>query len=160
MLDMVEQALLVAYTLHKYQVDKSGKPYIYHVMRVADGVNTDDEKTVALLHDVIEDTHVTEDILFKGIDIGGFKQTIIFPFYIVQAVVLLTKEEQEPNIDYYNRLKVNDLSRMVKVADLLDNLTSERMFALDERTQQRLYKKYNLGLDIMREYEEQINTKK
>ncbi len=160
MLDMVERALLVAYTLHKYQKDKSGKPYIYHVMRVADGVNTDYEKTVALLHDVIEDTHVTEDALMNGIIISGFEETIRFSFKIVQAVVLLTKEEQEPNIDYYNRLKVNDLSRRVKVADLLDNLTSERMFALDERTQQRLYKKYNLGLDIMREYEEQINTKK
>ena len=55
----VETALRIAIDKHKGQVDKSGAPYIEHVIRVADKVKGDEEKIVALLHDVVEDTCTT-----------------------------------------------------------------------------------------------------
>ena len=70
---MLAKALNIAYSAHQGQIDKGGIPYIQHPIRVALNCLTDDEKIVALLHDVIEDTSVTVEELINE----GFNQNII-----------------------------------------------------------------------------------
>ncbi|TGQ48813.1 HD domain-containing protein, partial [Mesorhizobium sp. M1C.F.Ca.ET.210.01.1.1] len=51
---MLHQAAQIAEQAHRGQKDKTGRPYIEHLRRVADAVETLDQKTVAYLHDVVE----------------------------------------------------------------------------------------------------------
>ena len=60
---LLKKALDIATNAHKEQIDKAGKPYILHPIRVSERCNTVEEKIVALLHDVIEDTEITPTTL-------------------------------------------------------------------------------------------------
>lgn len=55
MIDLL-RAFFIAARAHKGQRDKGGKPYIFHPINVSLNVKGKDEKIVALLHDIIEDT--------------------------------------------------------------------------------------------------------
>ena len=61
-----KKAMIIAYNAHNGQVDKSGIPYIYHPIHLAEQMDTETECIVALLHDVVEDTNVTFDELEKN----------------------------------------------------------------------------------------------
>ena len=61
-----KEAMIIAYNAHNGQVDKSGIPYIYHLIHLAEQMDTETECIVALLHDVVEDTNVTFDELEKN----------------------------------------------------------------------------------------------
>ena len=66
---MLNKALNIACKAHIGQLDKGGSPYILHPVRVALHCQTEDEKIVALLHDVVEDTSITfEDLKTEGLD--------------------------------------------------------------------------------------------
>ena len=66
---MVELALEIATKAHKGQVDKAGRNYIEHPITVASMCYNENEKIVALLHDVIEDSELTlEEIKSYGFD--------------------------------------------------------------------------------------------
>ena len=56
---MVDLALSIARQAHEGQLDKAGVDYIEHPIYVASQVDTEEEKAVALLHDVIEDSPVS-----------------------------------------------------------------------------------------------------
>lgn len=56
----------VAKKAHFGQIDRAGIDYIKHPETVASFVTTDEEKAVAYLHDVIEDTTLTLLDLKKG----------------------------------------------------------------------------------------------
>ena len=64
-LDLVEKAYKLAYDAHKDQKRKSGEPYIIHPVCVAlilADLELDIESIVAgILHDVVEDTVVTQE---------------------------------------------------------------------------------------------------
>jgi (p)ppGpp synthase/HD superfamily hydrolase len=87
-------------------------PYITHPERVAAACVGVDEKCVAWLHDVLEDTDVE---LFDLADEG-------VPFCVMDAVQALTKVKGEAYEDYLKRVKANGLARRVKIQDILDNL--------------------------------------
>ncbi len=90
-------------------------PYIEHpkkVMALLEGYG-DEAIAVAALHDSIEDGRTTA---LRLEDAG-------FPYYIVRAVVLLTKSEGQPYDAYLDVLSRNPIARMVKIADMLANLT-------------------------------------
>ena len=57
------KAEALARAAHATQVDLSGEPYTNHLARVAARVTSDDEKAVAWLHDILEDTPTTPDDL-------------------------------------------------------------------------------------------------
>lgn len=58
---LLEKALLIATKAHAGQTDKAGVPYVFHPIRVSCKCVTNEEKIVALLHDTIEDRHITTD---------------------------------------------------------------------------------------------------
>ncbi|MGI6231820.1 MAG: HD domain-containing protein [Prevotella sp.] len=128
--ELLEKALEIAIKAHKGQVDKAGEIYVFHPIRVAQRCETDDEKIVALLHDTIEDTDVTEDYLIEQ----GF------PMEIVDAVLGVTREEKETYEEFIRRCALNPLSRKVKLHDLEDNMDVRRLKELTEKDMDRLNK--------------------
>ena len=113
----VQRAYEIAAKAHAGQVDKAGKDYIHHPLTVASFVETDDEKTVALLHDVVEDTPVT----LRNLSDAGFSDAV------VHAVDCVTKREGEELWDYLRRVKSDWLATAVKLADLRHNSDLSRI---------------------------------
>ena len=73
----VEKALHIAKKAHVGQIDKAGCEYINHPIHVADSLNTEEEKIVAYLHDVLEDTSMTiEDLANEGFRKQSSRQLI------------------------------------------------------------------------------------
>jgi len=118
----IDRAIMIASIAHAGQKDKAGKPYILHPLRVmltvaSDKNATDEQKIVAVLHDVIEDTYVQEQQLREN----GFSEDII------NAIKSVTKIEGESRIDAAKRTKLNAIGRVVKLADLKDNMDLSRI---------------------------------
>ena len=53
----LENAITLAVHQHAGQVDKGGQPYILHPLRVMLQLQQPDQQIVAVLHDILEDTH-------------------------------------------------------------------------------------------------------
>lgn len=130
---MLEKAIAIAVEAHRGQIDKAGKPYILHPMRVMLSGKTEDEMICGILHDVIEDTPISIDMLAKE----GFSNTIL------DALYLLTHDRSIPYQDYIASIAKNPLAIRVKLYDLHDNLNRDRLGVLtleDERRMEK-YKK-------------------
>jgi (p)ppGpp synthase/HD superfamily hydrolase len=118
----IDRAIMIASIAHAGQKDKAGKPYILHPLRVmltvaSDKNATDEQKIVAVLHDVIEDTYVQEQQLREN----GFSEDII------NAIKSVTKINGESRMDAAKRTKLNAIGRVVKLADLKDNMDLSRI---------------------------------
>ena len=55
MSELLELAIAIAKEAHEGQTDKANRPYFLHPQAVASFVETEQEKIVAYLHDVMED---------------------------------------------------------------------------------------------------------
>ena len=98
MKDDVKLAHEIAKRAHHDQVDKAGAPYILHSETVASFVTKDDEKIVAYLHDVIEDTPYQ----LSDLEEAGFSSEII------KAVDLLTRKDGQSYKQYLKLVKTNE----------------------------------------------------
>lgn len=127
-------ALELAVEKHKNQTDKAGNPYILHPLHVMENVNSKEGKIVAILHDIIEDTDITENYLLK---IGLSKR-------IVDAVVALTRSEDMDYQEYIKNLSSNPLAKEVKLADLEHNMNLKRLPTLEEKDLER-NRKYQIA---------------
>ena len=128
----LEQAVDLATRFHAGQVDKAGNPYIEHVLRVMDAVDTDQEKLVAVMHDLLEDTPLTaSDLHCAGC-----------PPQIVDGVEAMTKRDGEDYDDFIRRAAVHPIARAVKAADLADNADETRLAVLEPDIAARLRIKY------------------
>ena len=56
---LLERAISIAVEAHRGQEDRNGAPYVLHPLRMMCRVETEMQKIVAVLHDVVEDTHWT-----------------------------------------------------------------------------------------------------
>ena len=101
----LQKAIDLANEKHADQYDKLGDPYVEHLRRVAQRLRTDTEKTVAWLHDILEDTDMTADDLAAA----GF------PDEVVEAVIALTKREGETYEDFIRRAAVHPVADRVKL---------------------------------------------
>lgn len=128
---LLAKAIEIALKAHDGQTDKAGMPYIGHVMRVMQAGRTIDEKIVGVLHDIVEDTHWTFDMLLaEG-----------FPPHIVDALRCVTKiSDDEPYEQFIERVKTNPLAVAVKINDLTDNMDIRRLSDLTDKDVQRLRK--------------------
>lgn len=142
--DLRSLAFSVASLAHADQLDKSGRPYILHPVRVAvalkrQGANAEIE-AVALLHDVVEDN---PEWTLETLEEWGF------PLVVLEAVDAITKREGERYEDYLCRVRENKIALAVKCADITDNLAPERLALLDELTAARLIRKYTKASFIL-----------
>lgn len=110
---MFQQALKIAYIAHSGQYRRdSNVPYIAHPLRVSNCFNDAFKKTIAILHDVIEDTKLTIEDLQKD-----------FPKKVVEIVDILSKREDETHFEYIRRVSKNEIATEIKIADIIDNLS-------------------------------------
>jgi hypothetical protein len=138
--DLVELAKLIACQAHSGQTDKAGLPYIEHVSRVAAAVSDDPEaEAVAWLHDVLEDCDAW----------SGMQIHTQFPASIRYAVSLLTRCDDVHCDIYYGGIKCSPLALRVKLADIEDNADESRLALLDEKTADRLRRKYKKALEAL-----------
>jgi len=135
--DSVEKALELALEAHENQKDKAGEEYILHPIRVMQSVEFKDEKVVALLHDVVEDSSKSFEDLEEHFSEG-----------IVSAVRCVTKKENESYSQFVGRAKSNSIAREVKMADIRDNMDLGRLEEVTEADLDRM-KKYHKGLKYL-----------
>ena len=134
---LTRKAMIIAYNAHKNQVDKSGVPYIYHPIHVAEQMDTEEECVVALLHDVVEDTDVTFEQLESK-----------FPSEIIDILKLLTKTKDIDYYEYINKIKENAVARKAKIADIKHNLDRSRLDVITDKDIKR-EEKYKKALSIL-----------
>ena len=121
----LQRAIEIATQAHQGQFDKSGKDYIGHPLRVMEMGQTENEKIVGVLHDVIEDT----DWTFEKLAEEGFSQEII------DALRCVTKLSENENYDdFIKRVKKNSVATAVKSNDLTDNMDAELLRLWSEGT--------------------------
>ena len=138
--DKTKKAMKLCYEAHKNQVDKSGLPYVFHPAHVAEQMTDEATTIVALLHDVVEDTDYTlEDLAAEG-----------FGKEILEAVALMTHEDDVPYLDYVAKLKDNPIARAVKLADLAHNSDLSRIGEVDDEIRKRL-EKYKKATALLKE---------
>lgn len=140
--DMTYRAMDIAYRAHEGQRDRNGAPYIFHPYQVAQNMPEEITACAALLHDVVEDTDVTLEQLAED-----------FPPQVIEALRLLTHDDDTPYLDYVRALKDNPAARMVKLADLGHNSDEGRLRAgkmSDEKIAQ-LKKKYASARAVLNE---------
>lgn len=128
--ELTKRAMRIAFDAHKEQTDKSGMPYIYHPIHLAEQMMDEDAVCVALLHDVLEDTDVT----FEQLAMQGFGETIL------EALVCLTHEKAMPYMQYIENIKKDPLARTVKLADLHHNSDLSRLSQVDDAAKRRVEK--------------------
>ncbi|WP_054738816.1 HD domain-containing protein [Cellulosilyticum ruminicola] len=139
-MDQLRMALELAYEKHKDQVDKSGKPYFLHPIYVAYNEHIKGKaKIVAILHDIIEDTDVTEEMLLEM----GFDKDI------VEAIVLLTRDKAVDYFSYVRQIRDsnNPYAYWVKLSDLENNMDLSRLEYVKDEDIKRVAK-YKKALDI------------
>ena len=135
---LTKLAMKVAFDAHKDQFDKSGIPYIYHPIHLAEQMLDEDTTTVALLHDTIEDTYLNEE---KLLELG-------FPRHIVDAIALMTHAEGVDYMDYVKAIKENPIARKVKLADLAHNSDTTRLDKIDQKALDRV-EKYKKAIELL-----------
>ena len=134
-LALLEKAIELAVIHHKGQKDKAGHPYILHPLRLMMSVDDIDEKIVAVLHDIVEDTSITLEDLRKA----GFGETV------VTAVECVTKKDGEGYDAFIDRISYNPIATHVKIADLEDNMDLTRLPKITDKDLER-FKKYDKAL--------------
>ena len=155
--EMVRLTDSIADKAHEGQTDRNGWPYISHPRRVALGARKlvsemaaathpdssleelkAEAQIVALLHDTVEDTGVSLAYLAR-----------YFSARIVDAIDALTRRPGESYEAYLGRVRVNDLARLVKLADVADNTDPRRLALLPEPTRSTLMIKYEYSLKLL-----------
>jgi (p)ppGpp synthase/HD superfamily hydrolase len=146
-MNMVQQALQIAVEAHAGQVDKAGQPYAFHPIRMALRLRSDDERVVALLHDVVEDC---PGWTFERLAALGFSP------HIIEALRSVTKDagadlsDESSYMAFIRRAGANPIGRAVKRADLEDNMDLSRIAAPTARDHARI-EKYRRAVAVLDE---------
>ena len=125
----LERAIVIAAKAHAGQVDMANQPYILHPIRVMLAVHSEKERLAAVLHDVVEDTPITFDDL----------ENERFPKDVIDAVRALTKSDGESRIEAARRAVQDPIARVVKLADVADNMDMGRIPNPTEEDHVRLH---------------------
>jgi (p)ppGpp synthase/HD superfamily hydrolase len=113
----LERAITIAAEAHAGQVDKAGEPYILHPLRVMGKVKPE-ARIPAVLHDVIEDCREWTP---ERLEAEGFHPVAL------SALDSVTRRKGEAYEAFIRRAFDNPIGRMVKIADLEDNMRIERI---------------------------------
>jgi len=129
--NILGKAISLAANAHEEQSDKGGKAYILHPIRMMMRLRTDDEElmAIAILHDIVEDTHITFEDL-----------RVYFSERVVAGVRALTCVEGESYDDFIKRCAINPDAKIVKREDLRDNSDITRLKGLRQKDFERLEK--------------------
>ena len=138
------EAFRIAAQVHGDQRDKSGEPYLAHVLRVMSKMDTDIERVVAILHDTIEDIPEVDEQLKLTRHIY-----MTYGGTVADAVLLLTHVRWDLYSVYIERVARNTLARKIKIADCEDNCNPSRLAKLPPDDRIRLTRKYAYALNYL-----------
>lgn len=143
--DLYAKAFVMTATVFKNKKDKSDEPYFDHLFRVSQKLDDEKEQVAGLLHDILEDTEITEDDLKNF----GIPQDIIDIVKIVtKPVVDKTKSNEEERLKLYDEeinkiIATNNIHAIrLKYADMTDNFNPDRINKLPKEKQEWFNKKY------------------
>lgn len=137
---LLENAIQIALEAHDGQVDKAGTPYILHPLTVMQSLKSIEDKVVGVLHDVIEDSEFTKEILIqRGI-----------PENLADDVEMLSRKSNETYDRYLTRLLNSNSLRVlnVKDKDLEHNLDRGRLDSVSDVDMERMKKYANASIRI------------
>jgi (p)ppGpp synthase/HD superfamily hydrolase len=137
----LERDVVIAAEAHAGQVDKAGAPYILHPLRLMLQMENTEDRIVAVLHDVVEDTDWTLERLRKE----GF------PHVIIEAIDSVTWRKNEDYEDFILRAAKNPIGSRVKLADLRDNCDLSRI-ANPSKTDFKRVDKYRWAIRVIEGY--------
>jgi len=139
-MNLLAKAIAIASKAHVGQLDKGGKPYILHPLWVMDKVRHlgEDYMIVAVLHDVIEDTHYEIDTLMNAL-FGRKERNSTRGVRIETALVMLDFR----GTDYMARIieiAHNKIAKAVKLRDIEHNSKITRLKDVRKKDFDRLQK--------------------
>ncbi len=140
---MLDKAIALVAEKFVGKFDKGGQPYVLHCLHVMNTVRPQTElnRTIGILHDLVEDTDVDFEDLYKM----GFNHEV------VKGVMACTHYKNETYDDYIMRLAGNANARAVKLADLRHNSDITRMKGVREKDFERLVK-YHKAYKYLQDY--------
>jgi (p)ppGpp synthase/HD superfamily hydrolase len=118
---MLERAIHIAVDIHEGQKDLQGHPYILHPLRVMLKMDSLLTQIIAVLHDVFED---------GGQEAISAVAQANFPLDAPRILNLLTREEGQSYDAYIDRIMTDQTAMKVKLADLEDNSSPQRVAGL------------------------------
>lgn len=139
-MNYLDKAIQIATTAHSNQVDKAGKPYILHPLRVMFKMDTETEMIVAVLHDIMEDC---KGITTYYLEKEGFAEDI------VNTLIVLNRHNYQDYDAYIYEVAKNPIARKVKMADIMDNINVLRLDSVEEKDLQRI-KKYHKAYNYLK----------
>ena len=116
--DLTKNAMRIAFDAHYGEEDRGKVPYICHPLHLAEEMPDELTTVIALLHDVLEDTELTE----KDLSLFGF------PKEVTEAVRILTRDKKTHYARYIENIirSGNEAAMYVKLADLRHNMDETR----------------------------------
>jgi len=112
----LHKALTIASEAHQGQSSINGEPYILHPLRLLIKSKNNEERIIAVLHDVIEKSNIR----LSDLKSRGFDQNII------SSIDSLSRRKSESYSDYIVRIMQNRISIKIKLLDLADNIKMHR----------------------------------
>ena len=132
--DLVMKATVIVTDLFKNDIDKGGNSYLLHLLYVYSGVKSKEEKTIAMLHDILEEKEVSSEDLIEV----GFSKNIVNDVLILTKDISISYEEYIDNIIENGSIE----SIRVKLADLDNNMDITRIKNPTEKDYDRINNKY------------------
>lgn len=138
--EMLDKMILLATHAHHGQLDKGGRPYILHPLRVMSFLKTDDEELqcIALGHDVVEDTNIT----YQDLRDAGMSERV------VDGIKALTKVPGYSYGDYKEQVFASKDAMMVKLCDLRHNTDIRRLKGVTTKDLDRIEKYHRFYVEI------------
>ncbi len=130
----IEAAMRLASLVHRGQLDKTGHPYVYHLMRVV-GYAPEEFRVAAMLHDVIEDTWESpESLRLEGVSQDD-----------IDIIVLVSRLNTETYEEFITRIidSENEGALRVKIADIKDHLNNPNPFPVTPKKYLVAYERLN-----------------
>jgi len=137
---MLSAAIRIAINAHDGQYDRGGMPYILHPLRVMSFLKSSDEElqTIAVLHDVVEDSTVT----WWDLREAAMSERVI------SAVRALTKIPGQSYDEYRDAVFSNRDAMIVKLADLRHNTDIRRLKGVTIKDRERMARYHEFAFDI------------
>lgn len=124
---MLEKAKQLCKTIYFGQFDRNGDAFYVHLFSLADIFDSEEEKIVALLMDIFNKSSYTLDSLA----ILGFSKRVILALEAINKTKYQTYEE------YFNVVKANPIARVVKIAEMTNNLAIDNLNIISKKDRKR-----------------------
>ncbi len=138
----LDKAISIAAQAFEGEYDKSGRPYILHCLEVMNNVDKydDDElRIIAVLHDLIEDTHWDLDDVYVRLNATD---------RVIAALRLLTHDNGVTYDDYIAGICLNQDAIKVKLVDIEHNSSILRLKGVRDKDLERIVKYHRAYLRL------------